>query len=421
MSKTFADLGVSTAVCTALKERGFTSPFAIQNLVVADVLAGRDVLAKSPTGSGKTLAFGIPIVDTIEATDRRPSALVLAPTRELASQIVDETRSLAHARALRITAVYGGVGLEKQAREAAKSHILVATPGRLEDLLQRRAITLEHVRILVLDEADRMLDMGFKPAVDRIVKQCSDKRQTLFFSATLDGEAGRVATAYTHDAVRHEHKPAEQRKADIEHRFVKVERDDRIRTLVAQLKERDRDLALVFVRTKRGADRLVKRLGNEGVNAVAMHGDKSQNQREKALARFEAGTVDTLVATDVAARGIDVEGISHVINFDPPEDRDAYVHRMGRTGRAGRTGIGVTFVGSEQRKDVGAIARDLKLDREFGQAGLGAVSDRSSGDGHRRPAAQSSTRGSVGGAAGGGSRRGGARGRGSSRSSSSRS
>jgi len=374
MSKSFADLGVSRAVCTALQERGFTAPFAIQNLVIADVLAGRDVLAKSPTGSGKTLAFGIPIADRIEATDRRPSALVLAPTRELASQIVDETRSLAHARALRVTAVYGGVGLERQAREAARSHVLVATPGRLEDLLQRGAITLAHVRILVLDEADRMLDMGFKPAVDRIVRQCSDDRQTLFFSATLDGEAGRVATAYTRDAVRHEHKPrvGADSKADVEHRFVGVERDDRIRTLVRQLKDRDRDRALVFVRTKRGADRLVKRLGNEGVAAVAMHGDKSQNQREQALARFEAGTVDTLVATDVAARGIDVEGISHVINFDPPEDREAYVHRMGRTGRAGRSGIGVTFVGSEQRRDVGAIARELNLDREFGQAGLSA-------------------------------------------------
>ena len=224
-----------------------------------------------------------------------------------------------------------------------------------------------------------MLDIGFKPAVDRSLKQCSTDRQTLFFSATLYGEAGRVAKAYTQDAVQHEHVPAQQRKADIEHRFRRVERDDRIKALVDELKADDRDLALVFVRTKRGADRLVKRLGNEGIPAVAMHGDKSQNQRERALARFEAGEVDTLVATDVAARGIDVEGISHVINFDPPEDREAYVHRMGRTGRAGRSGIGVTFVGAEQRKDVGAIARELKLDREFGQAGLSAVSDATGG------------------------------------------
>jgi ATP-dependent RNA helicase RhlE len=391
--KTFAGLGVSAAVCAALDERGFNKPFAIQDLVIEDVLAGRDVLAKSPTGSGKTLAFGVPLVDLVEATDRRPAALVLAPTRELASQIVDETRSLAHARALRITAVYGGVGLEKQAREAAKSHILVATPGRLEDLLQRGAFSLAHVKVLVLDEADRMLDMGFKPAVDRIVAQCAGQRQTLFFSATLDGEAGRVAHAYTQDPVVHEHKPKGQRKVDIEHRFQRVERDDRIQALVKELKAKDRDLALVFVRTKRGADRLVKRLGNEGIPAVAMHGDKSQNQREKALARFEAGQVDTLVATDVAARGIDVEGISHVINFDPPEDREAYVHRMGRTARAGRSGIGLTFVSGEQARDVSAIARELKLDREFGQAGLGALSSASSQNGHRTAATSSSTGG----------------------------
>ncbi len=190
-TQSFADLGVSSAVCGALSERGFTAPFAIQTKVIGDVLAGRDVLAKSPTGSGKTLAFMVPIIDRIEATDRRPAALILAPTRELATQIVEATYPIAHARALKVTAVYGGVGLEKQAREAAKSHIVVATPGRLEDLLRRRAFTLENVKILVLDEADRMLDMGFRPPVDRIVAQCPRGRQTLFFSATLDGEAGR--------------------------------------------------------------------------------------------------------------------------------------------------------------------------------------------------------------------------------------
>ena len=205
--QSFADLGVSRAVAGALAERGITEPFAIQQLVIADILAGHDVLAKSPTGSGKTIAFGAPIADRIEANDRRPAALVLAPTRELASQIVEDIRPLAHARALRIAAVYGGVGIVKQAREAARAHIVVATPGRLEDLLQRGDLTLDRVRILVLDEADRMLDMGFKPAVDRIVAQCPAERQTLFFSATLDGEAGRVAKSFTHDARRHEHAP----------------------------------------------------------------------------------------------------------------------------------------------------------------------------------------------------------------------
>jgi ATP-dependent RNA helicase RhlE len=367
--QSFADLGVSRAVVRALAERNITEPFAIQRLVIADVLAGRDVLAKSPTGSGKTIAFGAPIADLVEAGDRRPAALILAPTRELASQIVDDLRPLAQARALRIAAVYGGVGIVKQARLAAHAHIVVATPGRLEDLLGRGDLKLDRVRILVLDEADRMLDMGFKPAVDRIVAQCPRDRQTLFFSATLDGEAGRVAKSFTRDARRHEHVPTVTSTAAIEHRFLAVEREERIEALLGQLRG-ERELALVFVRTKRGVDRLVKRLGREGVNVVGMHGDKSQGQRERALASFESFKVDTLVATDVAARGIDVEGISHVINFDPPEDRDGYVHRIGRTGRAGRTGVGVTFVGAEQARDVERIAAELRLDREFAETEL---------------------------------------------------
>ena len=398
-SQSFADLGVSRAVCAALSERGFEQPFAIQSKVIGDVLAGRDVLAKSPTGSGKTLAFMVPIIDRVEATDARPSALVLAPTRELATQIVEATYPIAHARALRVRAVYGGVGLEKQAREAARAHIVVATPGRLEDLLQRGAFTLSSVRILVLDEADRMLDMGFRPAVDRIVGQCPADRQTLFFSATLDGEAGRVAQAYTREAVRHEHVPPAQRVADVEHRFVAVERDERISRLLAELRG-ERELALVFVRTKRGADRLVKRLGGAGHAAVAMHGDKSQRQRERALAHFESGHVDTLVATDVAARGIHVDGISHVINFDPPEDREGYVHRVGRTGRAGRTGVGITFVGREHADEVSRIAGELRLEREFAASGHRAAGTarpvagaRSGRSGRRRGAGRGRGRG----------------------------
>jgi superfamily II DNA/RNA helicase len=330
--------------------------------VIGDVLAGRDVLAKSPTGSGKTLAFGIPIADRLEADGPRPAALVLAPTRELATQIVDEISGIAHARALRVTAVYGGVGLTKQAANAARSHIIVATPGRLEDLLARRAFKLDKIRILVLDEADRMLDMGFRPPIDRIVAACPKQRQTLFFSATLDGEAGRVATSYTHDAALHEHGPSERRAAvDVEHRFISVSHAGRVEALVDEL-GRERELALVFVRTKRGADRLVKRLGTHGVTAVAMHGNKSQRQREQALARFESGAVDTLVATDVAARGIDVDGISHVINFDPPGDREAYVHRVGRTGRAGRQGVGITLVGADEHAEMSQLAHQLGID-----------------------------------------------------------
>jgi superfamily II DNA/RNA helicase len=367
--QSFADLGVSETVVSALRASGITSPFAVQKLAIGDVLAGRDALVRSPTGSGKTLAFGVPLVERIAAEARRPAALILAPTRELATQITDELRPIAHARALRVTAVYGGVGLTAQAKNAARSHILVATPGRLEDLLARRAFTLEAVRILVLDEADRMLDMGFKPAVDRIVRACPAERQTLFFSATLDGEAGRVARSYTNDPVVHEHGPTARRAAeDVEHRFHPLHGVDRLDALVEQLSA-ERELTLVFVRTKHGADRLVKRLSREGIDAVAMHGNKSQRQRETALRRFEAGQVDVLVATDVAARGIDVTGISHVINFDAPADHETYVHRVGRTGRAGRRGIAVTLVGEEQRREIAALADRLGLEHGLHHGG----------------------------------------------------
>ena len=368
--QSFAELGVSPVVVDALAARGIATPFAIQSLVVPDVLAGHDVLAKSPTGSGKTLAFAVPMVERLQATDRRPSALILAPTRELALQIVDDMTDIAHARALSVAAVYGGAGIERQMKLARRAHILVATPGRLEDILQRRAVSLDHIRILVLDEADRMLDMGFRPAVDRIVARTPRSRQTLFFSATLEGAAGTIAAAYTRDARRHEHVPAVDHKAETVHRFVKVAHEAKVDTLVRELRDEARGLTLVFVRTKRGADRLVKRLRDHDVTALAMHGDKSQSQREKALARFERGEVDTHVATDVAARGIDVRDVTHVINYDAPEDRDGYVHRVGRTGRAGRAGVGVTFVLGDQAHDMSRIATDLGLHREFSLSGM---------------------------------------------------
>jgi superfamily II DNA/RNA helicase len=370
-NRSFAELGISDVVVSSLARQGITQPFEIQRRVVADVLAGRDVLAKAPTGSGKTLAFGIPLVERIAADDRRPAGLVLAPTRELATQIVEDLSAIAHARALRVTAVYGGVGLVKQAREAARSHVLVATPGRLEDLLARGAFALDQIRMLVLDEADRMLDMGFRPAVDRIVAACPQSRQTLFFSATLDGEAGRLAQKLTRQPQLHEQGPAGRRASvDVEHRFVRVEHEHRLEALIDELR-RERELTLVFVRTKHGADKLVKRLRSHGLEAVAMHGTKSQRQREQALARFESGAVDTLVATDLAARGIDVGGISHVINFDPPADSETYVHRIGRTGRAGAKGIGITFVAPAEHRDVSNLADTLGLDHGMQRPTIG--------------------------------------------------
>ena len=371
--KSFADLGVSPVIARCLAERGIKAPFPVQAVVIPDALAGHDVLMKSPTGSGKTLALGIPLVERIEATDARAAALVLAPTRELVSQIVEEMRPLAAARALSVAAVYGGVGIEKQANLAGGAHIIVATPGRLEDLLGRRAVRLDRVRVLALDEADRMLDMGFRPPVDRIVAQVPQDRQTLFLSATLDGETGRIAADYTRDARRHEHAPSADARADVEHRFLAVAHEDKLDSLVQALRGQDAGRTLVFVRTKRGADRLVKRLARHGVDAAAMHGDKSQAQREKALRRLHNGNLAALVATDVAARGIDVDDITQVVNFDAPEDRETYVHRIGRTGRAGRTGVGVTFVMHDQARDVGKIAHQLRLHAQFEQSGLRAA------------------------------------------------
>ena len=239
-------------------------------------------------------------------------------------------------------------------------------PGRLEDLLARDAFTLDAIRILVFDEADRMLDMGFRPSVERISALCPRERQTLFFSATLDGDAGRLARTFTDDPAVHEHGPTVRRaSADVEHRFVELADQHRVEVLVRELR-RDRGLTLVFVRTKHGADRLVKQLRARGVETVAMHGNKSQRQREQALARFQSGAVDTLIATDVAARGLDVSGISHVINFDPPADGETYVHRVGRTGRAGAKGIGITLVAPAEHRDVSQLAQQLGLDHGLG-------------------------------------------------------
>src|SRR5260221_1043162 len=324
----FADLGISNPVVSALRARDITQPFPVQQMVIRDAPAGHALRVQSPTGSGKTLAFGIPMVDCIEANSGPLSGLVLAPTRELASQIVDELDSIARARQLRVAAVYGGVGFGPQSAAARRADIVVATPGRLEDLLSRGVISLDRVRVLVLDEADRMLDMGFKPAVSRIVAQTPEDRQTLFFSATLEGATGKLAAAYTRKARRHTQEPTEHRERDIEHTFVHVESQSaKLDHLTLQLRDEARGRTLVFVRTKRGADRLVKRLRSRELDAVAMHGDKSQGQRERALARFEKGDVDTLIATDVAARRIRVADITHVINFDAPGDQDAYTYR----------------------------------------------------------------------------------------------
>jgi superfamily II DNA/RNA helicase len=368
--QSFSQLGVSARILRTLAERNITEPFPIQMRVVPHALEGRDVLAKSPTGSGKTLSFAIPIVQRLEAGDRRPAALVLVPTRELATQVAGEFAALLSGE-FRVAAVYGGVPIHSQAKRARAAHILVATPGRLNDLLERKAIDLGGVRTLVLDEADRMLDMGFKPQVDRIVRQLPIQRQTMFFSATLDNEVGELARAYTNDPFRCEAglPPAHLDAEAVEHRFVAVKAESKVETL-AELLRGERGLALVFVRTRRGADRLVRKLKQHEVDAVALHGDMNQSQRERALKRFRSGLATTLVATDVAARGLDLVEISHVINFDPPAEHDGYVHRVGRTGRAGRGGLGITLVLPEQQEDVSRVARLAGHTEQFASAGM---------------------------------------------------
>src|SRR3954470_7074494 len=372
----FRSLGVSEAVADVLARRGIETPFQIQTLVIPEALRGGDVLAKSPTGSGKTLAFAIPILERIDAAARRPAALVLVPTRELCVQVT-EVFELIAGDDLEVASVYGGVPLSAQAKLAKNAHVIVATPGRLQDLVDRRLVLLEHVDVLVLDEADRMLDMGFKPQVDRLVRDLSEKRQTMFFSATLDGEVGELARRYTHFPARFEGElPADRRTGEVDHRFVPVTPDNKVSTLVDLLNEEDCGLALVFVRTKAGADRLVEKLRRNDVDAVAIHGDKGQAQRENALARFDSGKVKTLVATDVAARGLDVDDITHVINFDPPEEPDVYTHRVGRTGRAGRGGIGITLVLPDQQAEMSRVARLQGHVEKFEATGMAVAKPR---------------------------------------------
>ncbi len=368
--QSFRGLGVSPPVADALAARSIHEPFRIQSLVLPDALAGLDVLAKSPTGSGKTLAFALPIVERVSPKDGKPSALVLVPTRELAAQVTEDLRLVAKPMGLRIAAVYGGVPIRSQTAEARGAHVVVATPGRLEDLAQRKVIGLERIRILVLDEADRMLDMGFKPQVDRILRRVPRNRQTMFFSATLDGEVGRLAQAYTSSPSRFQaDPPADRAEGEIEHRFVAVSQSTKVETLVDHLGDAE-GLTLVFVRTKRGADRLARKLAGHGVKAAAMHGDMTQGARERALDRFESGKVPVLVATDVAARGLDIDDVEHVINYDPPEEDKGYLHRTGRTGRAGRSGVAVTFVLPEQQADASRVASRLGHREQFESSGM---------------------------------------------------
>jgi superfamily II DNA/RNA helicase len=356
-----ADLGLPPRMTEALAAQGIDHPFPVQALCIPPALEGRDVCGKAKTGSGKTLAFGVPLLLRVErGTPRRPRGLVLVPTRELALQVHDVLEPLAKTVDKRVVAVYGGAPMERQiAALRAGVDVVVATPGRLIDLGERNDLDVSQVSIVVLDEADRMADMGFMPQVEWVLRRLPTVRQTLLFSATLDGDVDHLRRQYLTDPVSLEVESEHETVDEMEHRFIGVHQLDKVKILEAITRGAER--TLVFVRTKRGADRLVLQLAREGVKAAAIHGDLRQAQRERALKNFSDGKLPVLVATDVAARGIHVDGIDIVVHYDPPEDHKSYVHRSGRTARAGESGLVVTLVLWDQRFETDLLLRRLGI------------------------------------------------------------
>ena len=370
---TFAELGVSDAVCEVLDGKGFVAPFPVQESVIPEALEGRDLTVRAPTGSGKTLAFALPTVEFLHEPHGYPGALVLAPTRELAVQITEEVTPLAAALGLKTAVAYGGVPLDRQAKKAAGADFVVATPGRLLDLMRQKLVDMSKIEVLILDEADRMLDMGFIPQVEAILKFLPAERQTMLFSATLDGEIARLANKMTRSPglIETEDDPGTDIALSerLEQSFVPVEPSSRTETLIDLVKDED-DLVLIFCRTKRGAARLTERINKLGMPARELHGDLSQAVREKTLKSFADGKTRVLIATDVASRGIDLDDIGLVVNFDPPDDQDTYTHRVGRTARAGRTGRAITMVLPDQLDEVGRMAKRLGQEEAWKAAGF---------------------------------------------------
>ncbi len=361
MTPTFADLGIPQGLTDFLAELGYAIPFEVQTITIPDALAGRDIAARAPTGSGKTLAFGLPLLMAVEdARPRRPRGLVLAPTRELADQIKRELEPIARAGGRRVIAVYGGVGYEPQKRALARGvDVLVACPGRLADLIGQGEVSLSDADVVVIDEADRMSDMGFLPEVRRLLDRTPPDRQTLLFSATLDGDVGVLARNYQQDPVLHEVGEMEPNIEEMRHLFWRLETAKRVD--VASNLIQAAGPTIVFCRTRRGADRVAKQLERAGATSAAIHGSRSQSQRNRALDSFARGKVEALVATDVAARGIHVDGVACVLHFDPPIDDKTYVHRSGRTARAGAEGVVVSFVADHELRDTDRMVRNLRL------------------------------------------------------------
>jgi superfamily II DNA/RNA helicase len=360
--ETFSALGVSSDLVEVLDRSGLTSAFPVQRLCIPDALAGLDVCGKAKTGSGKTLAFGLPLVERVApASPKRPTGLVLVPTRELAVQVADVLRPLAATRDLRLVAIYGGARMGQQIDALAEgAEIVVATPGRLIDLIDRKVADLSDVGIVVIDEADRMADMGFLPQVEWVLRHVGGQHQTLLFSATLDGGIQGLVDRYQHDPVFHEVNSPSQTVERMVHRFLLVHEMDRPRVAAAIARSVNR--CLVFTNTKRAADKVARQLTDEGVDARAIHGDLRQEVRERALKRFSDGKLRVLVATDVAARGLDIDEIDVVIQFDPPPEPKTYLHRAGRTARAGATGLAVTLLLWNEELVVRRLKRRLGLD-----------------------------------------------------------
>jgi superfamily II DNA/RNA helicase len=361
----FSALGVEPDLVDALETRGITVPFPIQALTIRDGLAGRDVCGKAKTGSGKTLAFGLPVLQrlrqgTAAVGVRAPRGLVLVPTRELARQVTDVLTPLADASGLTLAACYGGTSMDSQIKAMrAGTDLVIATPGRLIDLRQRGDVDLDQIEIVVLDEADRMADMGFTPQVEWLLRHLVKPHQTMLFSATLDGDVDRLVRHELTDPVEHEVVSATPTVTEMAHRFIQVHQMDKVKVAAKICAHAQR--SIVFSRTKRGADRLTDALRREGVEARAIHGDLRQQVRERALRSFSAGRLPVLVATDVAARGLDVDDVDVVVHFDPPEDHKAYLHRSGRTARAGKDGLVVTLVLWNEQMDVERIQKRLGL------------------------------------------------------------
>jgi superfamily II DNA/RNA helicase len=355
----FADLGLPAPLVSALATRGVTAPFAIQARALPDAIAGRDVLGRAQTGSGKTLAFGLPMLARLGAARQRrtspaPRGLVLVPTRELARQVADELAPLARCLDLRVTTVFGGASIGRQIDALRRGvDVVVATPGRLIDLMERKAASLDEIAVAVLDEADHMADLGFLPAVTRILDATPDTRQSLLFSATLDRGVDRLVLRYMNDPAVHAVATTSVPVESMDHRVFLLRSDEKV-AIAAEMAARPAR-TLFFVRTKHGADRLAKQLGDRGVEAAAIHGNLSQGQRLRALDGFSSGRVRVLVATDVAARGLHVDDVDLVVHFDPPNDHKDYLHRSGRTARAGARGTVVALVEPHQARDVARL------------------------------------------------------------------